>query len=171
MSDWTLWLSLLNEVLPEALVLTMMIIGLVGLLVPIIPGLVIIWVAALGYGLYAGFGTLGWIMFALITVLMIVGSVLDNVLMGTKAHESGAPWWVVLVAMVAGIIGNFFLPVIGGILAALLALFLVEFARRKNAKKALTSMKGMLVGWGWAVLIRFIMGLFMIGLWLIWAFA
>ena len=168
MSDWNYWFT---EVLPEALVLTLMTIGLLGLLVPIIPGLVIIWVAALGYGLYAGFGVLGWIMFALITVLMIVGSVIDNVLMGAKAHESGAPWWVVLIALVAGIIGNFFLPVIGGILAALLALFLVEFIRRKDAKKALTSMKGMVVGCGWAIAIRFIMGLFMIGFWLIWALA
>ena len=164
------WFNILNEIVPEALVLTMMLVGLLGLLVPIIPGLVIIWVAALGYGIYAGFGTLGWVMFALITVLMIGGSVIDNILMATKAHDSGAPWWVVLVALVAGIIGNFLLPVIGGILAALLALFLVEFIRRKNAKKALSSMKGMLIGWGWAVLIRFIIGLFMIGLWLIWAF-
>ena len=147
-----------------------MLIGLLGLVVPIMPGLVIIWVAALGYGLFAGFGTLGWVMFALITVLMIVGSVVDNILMGAKAHESGAPWWVVLVALAAGILGNFALPIIGGLVAALLALFLVEYARRKDAKAALKSMKGMLIGCGWAFVIRFIMGLFMIGFWLIWAF-
>jgi hypothetical protein len=46
----------------------------------------------------------------------------------------------------------------------------VEYARRKDAKEALKSMKGMLIGCGWAVVIRFIMGLFMIGFWLIWAF-
>jgi hypothetical protein len=160
----------LNDVLLKGLTLTVMLIGLLGLVVPIMPGLVIIWVAALGYGLFAGFGTLGWVMFALITVLMIVGSVVDNILMGAKAHESGAPWWVVLVALAAGILGNFALPIIGGLVAALLALFLVEYIRRKNAKEALKSMKGMLIGCGWAFVIRFIMGLFMIGFWLIWAF-
>ncbi len=73
---------------------------LVGLLViPILPGLVIIWVAALGYGLAAGFGTLGWIMFAILTVLMLAGSIVDNILMGTSAHKEGAPWWVILLAM------------------------------------------------------------------------
>jgi len=167
MSDWFPWL---NDILLKGLTLTVMLIGLLGLVVPIMPGLVIIWVAALGYGLFAGFGTLGWVMFALITVLMIVGSVVDNILMGAKAHESGAPWWVVLVALLAGILGNFALPIIGGLLAALLALFLVEYIRRKNAKEALKSMKGMLIGCGWAFVIRFIMGLFMIGFWLIWAF-
>jgi uncharacterized protein YqgC (DUF456 family) len=166
-SEWFPWL---NDVLLKGLTLTVMVIGLLGLVVPIMPGLVIIWVAALGYGLFAGFGTLGWVMFALITVLMIAGSVVDNILMGAKAHESGAPWWVVLVALLAGILGNFALPIIGGLVAALLALFLVEYARRKDAKEALKSMKGMLIGCGWAVVIRFIMGLFMIGFWLIWAF-
>ena len=37
--------------------MVMMAVGL--LVIPILPGLVIIWVAALGYGIAAGFGTIG----------------------------------------------------------------------------------------------------------------
>jgi uncharacterized protein YqgC (DUF456 family) len=155
----------------KGLALTGMIIGLLVVLVPVLPGLVIIWVAALGYGIAAGFGTLGWIMFAIITVLMIGGSFADNILMGTQAHKGGAPWWSILIALAAAIAGNFALPIIGGVLAALLALFLVELARRRDAKKALAATQGMLVGCGWAVVIRVIIGLVMIGLWLIWAWA
>jgi uncharacterized protein YqgC (DUF456 family) len=149
----------------------MMAVGL--LVIPILPGLVIIWVAALGYGIAAGFGALGWIMFTLISLLMVGGSVLDNVLMGAKAHKEGAPWWVVLIALVSAILGNFIIPIpiIGGILAALLVLFLIEWIRLKDARKALSSMRGMLVGCGWAVVFRVIIGLVMIGLWLIWAWA
>jgi uncharacterized protein len=141
------------------------------LVIPILPGLVIIWVAALGYGLVAGFGVLGWTMFALITILMIGGSVIDNILMGTSAHKEGAPWWAALLAMVAAVLGSFVIPIpiLGGILAALLTLFGIEWLRRKDWRKALASMKGMLLGWGWAFVIRFIIGLVMIGLWLIWA--
>jgi uncharacterized protein YqgC (DUF456 family) len=149
----------------------MMAVGL--LVIPILPGLVIIWVAALGYGIAAGFGALGWSMFTLISLLMVGGSVLDNVLMGAKAHKEGAPWWVVLIALVSAILGNFIIPIpiIGGILAALLVLFLIEWLRLKDARKALSSMRGMLVGCGWAVVFRVIIGLVMIGLWLIWAWA
>ena len=146
-----------------------MVVGLITL--PILPGLVIIWIAALGYGLAAGFGTLGWIMFSIITVLMVGGSFLDNILMGTSAHKQGAPWWSILVALVAAIAGNFALPVIGGILAALLTLFLLEWVRLKDWRQALASMRGMLVGCGWAFVFRFIIGMVMIGLWLIWAWA
>jgi uncharacterized protein YqgC (DUF456 family) len=157
--------------LTRAITIVMMMVGL--LVIPILPGLVIIWVVALGYGIAAGFGVLGWSMFALITVLMLGGSILDNVLMGAQAHKEGAPWWVVLIAMASAILGNFIIPIpiIGGILAALLVLFLIEWLRLKDARKALSSMRGMLVGCGWAVVFRVIIGLVMIGLWLIWAWA
>ena len=153
----------------KSITMTVMLAGL--LVLPLLPGLVIIWAAALGYGLAAGFGTLGWIMFAILTVLMIAGSVIDNILMGRSAHKEGAPWWVVLVALVAAIVGSFVIPIpiIGGILAALVTIFAIEWIRRKDWRKALASLKGMLIGWGWAFVIRFIIGIFMIGLWLIWA--
>jgi uncharacterized protein len=157
------------DLIIKGITLTAMLVGL--FVIPLLPGLVIIWVAALGYGLAAGFGTLGWIMFAILTILMLAGSIVDNILMGTSAHKEGAPWWVVLLALVAAIIGSFVIPVpiLGGILAALLTLFGIEWIRRKDWRKALASIKGMLIGWGWAFVIRFIIGMIMIGLWLIWA--
>jgi len=153
----------------KSITLTVMLAGL--LVLPLLPGLVIIWLAALGFGLVAGFGTLGWIVFAILSVLMIAGSVVDNVVMGRSAHKEGAPWWAVLLALVAAIVGTFVIPipVIGGILAALGTLFVIEWIRRKDGRKALASLKGMLIGWGWAFVIRFIIGILMIGLWLIWA--
>ena len=159
------------EQVARGIALVMMAVGL--LVIPILPGLVIIWVAALGYGISAGFGVLGWIMFGLITVLMVGGSIIDNLLMGAKAHKEGAPWWVVLIALASAIVGSIAIPIpiIGGILAALLVLFLLEWLRLKDARKALVSMRGMLVGCGWAVVFRVIIGLIMIGLWLIWAWA
>jgi uncharacterized protein YqgC (DUF456 family) len=161
--------SVLIDLIIKAITLTAMLVGL--LVLPLLPGLVIIWVAALGYGLVAGFGTLGWIIFAILTVLMLAGSIVDNILMGTSAHKEGAPWWVILLAMVAAILGNFLIPIpiLGGILAALLTLFGIEWLRRKDWRKALASIKGMLIGWGWAFVIRFIIGMVMIGLWFIWA--
>lgn len=159
------------EQIVRGIAIVMMVMGL--LVIPILPGLVIIWVAALGYGIAAGFGVLGWIMFAIITLLMLAGSILDNVMMSTQAHKEGAPWWVVLLAMASAIVGSFVIPIpiIGGILAALLVLFLVEWIRLRNARRALASMRGMLIGCGWAFVFRFIIGLVMIGLWLIWAWS
>ena len=162
-------MSLNVDLIIKVFTLTAMLVGL--LVLPLLPGLVIIWLAALIYGLVVGFGTLGWIMFALITVLMLFGSIIDNVLMGTSAHKGGAPWWAILLAMLAAIAGSILIPIpiLGGILAALLTLFGIEWLRRKDWRKALASLKGMLIGWGWAFVIRFITGMIMICLWLIWA--
>ena len=146
----------------------------IGLLViPVLPGLVIIWATALGYGIASGFGTLGWIMFTIITLLMLAGSIVDNVMISTQAHKEGAPWWVVITAMASAVVGSFIIPVpiLGGVLTALAVLFLIQRLRLKNAKLALASLKGMLIGWGWALVFRFIIGLVMISLWLIWAWA
>jgi uncharacterized protein YqgC (DUF456 family) len=152
-------------------IITLLAMG-VGLLALIfLPGLVIIWAAALGYGLAAGFGSLGWIMFALITALMLVGLGIGEVVAARRTHRTGVPWWVLLLALVAALAGNFALPVVGGILSALAALFLMEWLRRRDWRAALRSLQGLLIGWGWGFVIRFIMGLVMIGLWVIWAWA
>jgi len=165
------WESFTPDLISRIVTLTFMLFGLAVLLIPILPGLVIIWAAALGYGIFAGFGALGWAMFSILTVLMLSGSFADNVLMGASARKEGASWWAILLALVAAIAGNFALPIIGGVLAALLTLFLIEWARLKNHRKAFSTMRGLLVGCGWAVAIRFIIGMVMIGLWMIWAWS
>ena len=167
-------MDILTQVGLPLVLLTVMLFGLFSLvLLPILPGLVIIWAAALVYGLVTGFAsTTGIILFVVISVLMIAGSLVDNVLMGASAHKTGASLTSVTIALVAGMIGSFFLPLFGGILLSLAALFALEYYRRRNWREALTSTKGMALGCGWAVVLRFVMGLVMIGLygaWMVWA--
>jgi uncharacterized protein YqgC (DUF456 family) len=153
----------------QALVLAVMVAGLVGLIVPVFPGLVVIWLADLVYGALVGFGLKGWILFGLITVLMIAGGLVDNVLMGKKAREGGASWLALAMGWIGGILGSFLLPPLGGIPAAILAVFAFEWIRMKDWRRALNLTKGMAIGWGWAFVARLGIGIVMIGLWGIWA--
>ena len=50
-----------------ALTQFIMLVGLFGLIVPVFPGTVVIWLAALGYGVVTGFHTLGIVLFVIIT--------------------------------------------------------------------------------------------------------
>jgi uncharacterized protein len=68
-----------------------MLVGLFGLIIPIFPGNVVMWLAALVYGLVFGFGRLGGIIFGIITLLMFVAVLADNFLMGAKAREKVQP--------------------------------------------------------------------------------
>jgi uncharacterized protein YqgC (DUF456 family) len=144
-------------------------VGLFGLIVPIFPGITVIWLAALGYGVVTGFTTLGWVLFAVITLLFIAGVTIDNILMGTRAHKEGAAWSSLALGMLAGILGTIFFPPIGGIIAAPLVVLLLEYARQRDFNRALASLRGLAVGWGTSFVVRFFIGLAMVGIWLLWA--
>jgi uncharacterized protein YqgC (DUF456 family) len=152
----------------QIVVLAVMLFGLFGLVIPVLPGLVIIWVPALVYGVLTGFTLLSGALFAAMTVLMIVGSLVDNVIMGTRARQQGASWLAIGVALAAGLIGSLVFPPFGGLIAALIGLFAVEFYRLKDMQRALESTRSMAIGCGWAAVIRFGIGAIMILLWGAW---
>lgn len=146
-----------------------MLFGLFGLIIPIFPGNVVMWLAALIYGLIFGFGRLGGIIFAVITLLMLIAVFSDNILMGARAREKGASWGSIILALVSGVIGTLILPPIGGLVAAPLVLYLMEFQRLKNEEQARQVVKALLTGWGLAFFVRFGIGVVMFALWVSWA--
>jgi uncharacterized protein YqgC (DUF456 family) len=154
----------------ETVVLIVMVVGLFSLLTAIIPGLVIIWVAALVYGIVSGFTLTGGLILAAMTVLMVAGNLSDNLLMGASARRTGASWWSIGAALLAGLVGTIIFPPFGGLLFALLGVFTVEYLRLKDAESAWASTRSMAAGCGWAVVLRFVIGVVMIGLWVLWAF-
>ncbi len=151
-----------------------MLIGWLGLLVPFFPGITVIWLGALLYGILTGFGGSGSYFFLAITVLAIAGWLADNVLMirfarKGKDEEEGASWLSIALAFVAGVVGSILLSPLGGIAATLGALFLVEYLREYDLHRAWERTWRMAMGWGWAMAARMSLGLLMIALWAIWA--
>jgi uncharacterized protein YqgC (DUF456 family) len=144
-------------------------VGLFGLLVPFFPGIEVIWITALVYGLLTKFGTLGGWMFALITLIGLFAMVIDNILMVTLARHEGAAWKSLLLGFLGGLVGMVFLPPWGGLIGAPLAVFLFEYLRLKDWKKAWAALRGLAVGWLASLLVRFMLAGAMAGLWLIWA--
>ena len=153
----------------QVVVLSVMLVGLLGLIFPILPGLTIIWLAALVYGVVTGFNWVSGVLFGVMTVFMLVGNVLDNFIMGASARQQGASWIAIAIALVLAVAGSLIFPPFGGLIAALLGLFVYEFYRLRDWRKALDSVKGMASGCGWSAVARAALGLLMIGLWVIWA--
>lgn len=153
----------------QVVVLSVMLVGFLGLVFPILPGLTIIWLAALVYGVVTGFTWVSGVLFGVMTVFMLVGNVLDNFIMGASARQQGASWIAIAIALVLAVAGSLAFPPFGGLIAALLGLFIYEFFRLRDWRKAFDSVKGMASGCGWSAVARAALGLLMIGLWLIWA--
>jgi uncharacterized protein YqgC (DUF456 family) len=145
-----------------------MAVGLFGMILPIYPGVVIIWAAALLHGLLTGFITLEIWVLVIITLLMVAGTLVDNFLMGGKARQAGASWISIAGALLGAVIGTFALPPLGGIIAAPVLLFVLEYARIRDSEKAWQITKGLLTGWGMSFGARFLIGLAMVAIWAIW---
>jgi hypothetical protein len=146
-----------------------MLAGLIGLAVPVFPGLLVMWLAALGYGIVTRFETVGIIIFILLTILMLVGSTVDNLIMGAGARKGGAAWLSIGAALAAGVIFTLIFPPFGGIIAAPLAVLLLEYYRRRDWQKAWQALKGLATGWGLAYFVRLGIGIVMMVLWWVWA--
>jgi hypothetical protein len=166
-------LELFLQVILETLTLFALIVGLLGLIVPVFPGLVIMWLGTLVYAILqnsAGNMTgWKWIIFAIITLLMITGSIVDNLIIAYKMRDKYIPWSSILFAFAAGIVASLFFTPLIGLVAAPVGLFLAESRRLKNHEAAVDSTKAYMIGWGWAFGVRFLIGLMMIGLWMLWA--
>jgi uncharacterized protein len=165
--------ELVLQVILETLTLFALIVGLLGLVVPIFPGLVIMWLGTLGYAILqnAAGNMTGWkwVIFGIITVLMIAGSIADNIIIARKMRDKYVPWSSILFAFAASLVASLFFTPLIGLAAAPVGLYLAESRRLKNNEAAIDSTKAYMIGWGWAFGARFLIGLVMIGFWMIWA--
>jgi uncharacterized protein YqgC (DUF456 family) len=167
------WVPFIFQVALETFTLFVLLVGLLGLIVPIFPGLTIMWLATLVYALIqnvAGKMTAwDWFAFVIITLLMIGGNVIDNIIITSKMRDHVIPWSSIILAFTASTIASIFFTPLIGLIAAPLVLFLMELYRLKDRTEAWNSAKAYMLGWGWAFGARFIIGLIMIGSWMLWA--
>ena len=161
------------QALLQTLTLFVLLIGLVGLVVPIFPGLTVMWLGTLVYALleYSAHLMTGWdwFLFVLITILMLIGNVIDNIIITRKMRDQYVPWSSILIAFAVSLVASVFLTPLVGLVAAPVGLFAAEVTRLRDRGRAWASTKAYMVGWGWAFVARFLIGLGMTGLWLLWA--
>ncbi len=145
-------------------------VGFIGQAIPFFPSLQVVWLSILGYGLLSGFTWLSGGVFFLITLIMVVDILLDNVLVSAGARVQGTSWLALGIGLAALLVGSLLWTPLGGLAASFAAVFFVELVRLKDMQKALASMKGMAIGCGWSALARLGAICLMIGMWLAWYF-
>lgn len=164
-----------GQVLFTTVTLSVLIFGLLGLLIPVFPGLVVMWLAILVYAIIQAsldnMNWVAWVLFSLITLLMIGGNISDNIIIAKHVREKDVPWSSILWSFAAGIIVSMFFTPILGIIASPVALFLAEWRRLKDRDPAMAHTKAWMTGWGWSVAARMGIGLVMILFWGLWVWA
>ena len=143
-------------------------IGVIGTVLPFVPGLPVAWAAALVYGLFADTGAAGWAFFALITVVFGLGMLAGIVLPKRRLDSVGAPRSTMMAGVLLGLIGLFVVPVVGLPLGAALGVFLAERGRLGSWEEAWRSTRQVLIGLGAGALVQAGAGLVMLLVWIAW---
>jgi uncharacterized protein YqgC (DUF456 family) len=145
-----------------------MAVGLVGTIVPVVPGLALIWAGALGFGIAEGFDGPGALLFGTITIVGLAGEVAGVVLPKRSAGRAGAGRWSLCLGAAAALAGFFLVPVVGLPLGGALGIYVGEHLRTRDATTAWRATVATLKGFGLAALAQFGTGLAMVVLWLMW---
>jgi uncharacterized protein YqgC (DUF456 family) len=132
----------------------LIVIGLLGTIVPILPGPLLILGAIVGYAWLNDFRspTLPWLL--LIGVIMAATGSADIWLPLLGANLTGISWWGTLYGIVGGIIGLFWFPPFGSLLGYALGILLGAWQTHRDWPTALRASLGGLAGRGVAVVVQ-----------------
>lgn len=152
-------------------VAAVMAVGMLGVVLPFLPGTGLIWGAGLVYGVVSGFGFVGWSAFVVMTVLLAAGAIAKYALPHRVGVASGVPRSTLLTATALGIVGFFVVPVIGLPLGAAGGVLVAEHSRLGNWPAAWRTTRRVVTGYGVGVLIELVAAVGMIAAWLTWVLA
>lgn len=160
-------LPILIQVLLVGVVLLVMLIGVIGEILPAIPGMILIWIAALVYALVDGFDRIGWWTIGLMIIIWLIASGIDWIATWVTAKKIGVSWWGLGLSVLGTIIGtiifNFWGMIIGMIVGALVG----EYIHKREIIKSLKAGGAVVVGFVFGGVIKLMMAMTMIFIFLV----
>lgn len=139
-------------------------VGLIGTVVPLIPGTVLIFVGALLYALVEGFHAVGWPTLVVLGLLTLLATTADLWASSVGAKMGGASGWSVVFGLLGGLVGLLVFSLPGAIVGALAAVFLTEILRQDDWRQALKAGSGWIVGWLLATILQVAVGVIMVAI-------
>ena len=108
---------------------------LVGIVVPILPGTILIFAAVGVWAWFTG-GAAAWTVFAIATVLLVLSGVVKYTWPGRRMREAGVPMRSLMVGGLLGIVGFFVIPVVGLFIGFIAGVYVAEIPRHRNHSEA-----------------------------------
>jgi uncharacterized protein YqgC (DUF456 family) len=134
-----------EQIIGLSLTLLVMLAGLIGSLLPVLPGVPLVLVAAVGHRLYFGEASVSNTILIILVLLTLVSMLFDFLAGMLGAKKFGATWRGMTGAVIGGIVGLFFnLP--GIILGPFIGATLFEMIGGQEFKKASRAGVGATVG-------------------------
>jgi hypothetical protein len=150
----------------DVVVALIMLVGLVGIVVPLLPGLLLVWAAVLVWAVEAQNPT-GWVVLGIATTLALLGTLLQYLLPGRRMARAGVTTSSTVAGVALGVVGFFVIPVVGAFLGFALGIYLAERIKLGTHAAAWPSTKHALKAIALSMGIELLTGLAIITAWLI----
>ncbi|MEW2082459.1 DUF456 domain-containing protein [Streptomyces sp. NPDC005283] len=142
-----------------------MLLGLLGVLVPGVPGPWLIWAAMLWWSLHEQSG-LAWVLLVGSTVVLLVTQVVVWLLPPRRLRGVGVTRRMAMFAGAGALVGFFLVPVVGGILGFIGGIYGSERQRLGGHGPAMASTRAVMRAVGTSVLVELFACLLVAGAWL-----
>lgn len=152
-----------SEITYFILTLILMLFGLIGSVLPVIPGIPIIWAAAFLYGLLTGFEQIGFNYLFIFGLLTLLSLILDWIAGLYGAKKMGASKWGIVGAFVGMIVGLFVGALPGMIIGPFVGAVAFELIAGKASVAALKAGFGTFIGFVAGVIVKLVLAAVMIG--------
>ncbi|MFC4123609.1 DUF456 domain-containing protein [Nocardia rhizosphaerae] len=149
----------------EVLVGLVILVGIIGVIVPILPGVILIFAAVAVWAFLTG-GTTAWVVFAIATIALVLSGVVKYTWPGRRMREAGVSNKALLVGALFGIVGFFVIPVVGLFIGFVLGVYLAELYRLKTNELAWPATVHALKGVGLSMVVELFGALIAAGVWL-----
>jgi uncharacterized protein YqgC (DUF456 family) len=140
-------------------------VGLLGVIVPALPGLLLVWGAVLVWALFER-TALAWVVLGVATALVVAGEVVKYLVPSRRMRAAGVPASSLVAGGLLAIFGFFAIPVVGGVLGFVAGVYLAERLRLPSHAEAWPSTVHALKAAGLSILIELFAGLLVAGTWL-----
>ncbi|HZN76810.1 MAG TPA: DUF456 domain-containing protein [Micromonosporaceae bacterium] len=130
------------------------VVGVCGVIVPILPGLLLCWAGVLLWAIFAEGGVGKWVVFGIATLLALGGTVIKYAWPGRNLKRTGVPNRSLFLGGLLAIVGFFVIPVVGLVIGFVLGILLAERVRLNDNRAAWTSTKHALKAAGLSMLIE-----------------
>ncbi|MCH4985243.1 DUF456 domain-containing protein [Macrococcus epidermidis] len=134
----------------------------VALVMPMIPGILMMWVGFFIYHFAINNNELSWFFWIAMATLTIIILISDYVLGSRFVKKFGGSKAGELTAAIGIILGSFFFPPFGIIIIPFVAVFIVELLIQQDFKRAMDASIGSLLGFLTSTLAKFIILIIMI---------
>jgi uncharacterized protein len=139
--------------------------GLVGIVVPVLPGALLVWAAIAVWALAVG-GATAWVVLGVATLAIGGAQIVKVLVPGRRLREAGVPRRSIVAGVVLAVVGFFVIPVVGLVIGFLVGVYFAEWERLRDAAQARRATIVALKASGFALLIELAGTLLAAGVWI-----